>query len=109
MREKRHRTMIGETRVRGLELANVSLKKLLEYRVNSHWFMEHAGTRDYSRLRCFDGKSAGGNRERGCGPEPHLGSSRAITPGRSHAKSVWSQSILESNGNSPNISTALQK
>jgi hypothetical protein len=40
--------MIGETRVRGLELANVSLKKLLEYRVNSHWFMEHAGTRDYS-------------------------------------------------------------
>jgi hypothetical protein len=25
--------MIGETRVRGLELANVSLKKLLEYRV----------------------------------------------------------------------------
>jgi hypothetical protein len=50
--------MIGETRVRGLELANVSLKKLLEYRVNSHWFMEHAGTRDYSRLRCFDGKSA---------------------------------------------------
>ena len=104
MRENRHRTMIGETRVRGLELANVSLKKLLEYRVNSHWFMEHgkklleyrvnshwfmehAGTRDYSRLRCFDGKSAGGNRERGCGPEPHLGSSRAITPGRSHAKS----------------------
>jgi hypothetical protein len=72
MRENRHRTMIGQTRVRGLELANVSLKKLLEYRVNSHWFMEHAGTRDYSRLRCFDGKSAGGNRERGCGPEPHL-------------------------------------
>jgi hypothetical protein len=33
MRENRHRTMIGETRVRGLELANVSLKKLLEYRV----------------------------------------------------------------------------
>jgi hypothetical protein len=30
MRENRHRTMIGETRVRGLELANVSLKKLLE-------------------------------------------------------------------------------
>jgi hypothetical protein len=83
MRENRHRTMIGETR----DLANVSLKKLLEYRVNSHWFMEHAGTRDYSRLRWFDGKSAGGNRERGCGPEPHLGSSRAITPGRSHALS----------------------